>query len=76
MTVTTTTDRKAPITTKYQLKEGRSHPLGATPDQNGVNFSLFSEHATYVELLIFDCPSAAEPTQVIQLDPTINKTFQ
>lgn len=75
MIATTKTDRGAPTTAKYQIKEGYSHPLGATSDQNGVNFSLFSEHATYVELLIFDCPSATEPTQVIQLDPSINRTF-
>ncbi|MDQ6697194.1 MAG: glycogen debranching protein GlgX, partial [Actinomycetota bacterium] len=33
---------------------GRSFPLGATWDGEGVNFSLFSEHAEHVELCLFD----------------------
>ena len=37
---------------------GRSSPLGATPDAAGVNFALFSDHATKVELCLFDSPEA------------------
>ena len=33
---------------------GRSYPLGATWDGEGVNFALFSENATGVELCLFD----------------------
>ena len=33
---------------------GRSYPLGATWDGSGVNFALFSENATKVELCLFD----------------------
>ncbi len=33
---------------------GRFRPLGATYDGKGVNFALFSEHATGVELCLFD----------------------
>jgi isoamylase len=33
---------------------GRPHPLGATWDGSGVNFALFSAHATSVELCLFD----------------------
>ena len=33
---------------------GRSYPLGATWDGQGVNFALFSEHAEKVELCLFD----------------------
>ncbi len=33
---------------------GHQYPLGATWDGQGVNFALFSEHATAVELCIFD----------------------
>jgi glycogen operon protein len=35
-------------------KSGSSSPLGATPHPEGVNFSLFSKHATGVELLLFE----------------------
>jgi glycogen operon protein len=33
---------------------GRPYPLGATWDGTGTNFALFSEHATKVELCLFD----------------------
>ncbi|HEY8090374.1 MAG TPA: glycogen debranching protein GlgX [Polyangiaceae bacterium] len=36
------------------LERGTFHPLGATWDGSGVNFALFSEHATGVELCLFD----------------------
>ena len=33
---------------------GHPYPLGATWDGPGVNFAMFSEHATRVELCFFD----------------------
>jgi glycogen operon protein len=39
-----------------RLWPGDPYPLGATWDGEGVNFALFSEHATAVELCIFDGP--------------------
>lgn len=36
------------------IKPGRHWPLGATLDAHGANFSLFSAHATSVELCLFD----------------------
>ena len=38
---------------------GRPYPLGATWDGRGINFALFSEHATGVELCLFDGVRAA-----------------
>jgi isoamylase len=32
-----------------KISEGLPHPLGATWDGEGVNFALFSAHATRVE---------------------------
>jgi glycogen operon protein len=37
---------------------GQPYPLGATWDGMGVNFALFSEHATGVELCLFDAEGA------------------
>lgn len=37
-----------------RISEGRPFPLGATWDGQGVNFALFSAHATKVELCLFD----------------------
>ena len=36
------------------LALGTPHPLGATYNGKGVNFALFSAHATKVELCIYD----------------------
>jgi glycogen operon protein len=38
---------------------GSPYPLGATWDGVGVNFAIFSAHATKVELCLFDSPDAA-----------------
>ena len=46
---------------------GRPLPLGATWDGVGVNFSLFSESATKVELCLFDNADAAKERQRIEL---------
>ncbi|MBV8551473.1 MAG: hypothetical protein JOY54_09245 [Acidobacteriaceae bacterium] len=59
----------------FAVERGSPHPLGANPGQGGVNFSLFSIHATGVELLLFAAPDAREPFQVIRLDPCVNKSF-
>ncbi len=60
---------------EYQIERGRAHPLGAIPDENGVNFAVFSEHATSVELLLFDKHDDPKPIDTIQLDPYKHKTF-
>jgi glycogen operon protein len=39
---------------------GRAYPLGATWDGSGVNFALFSENATGVELCLFDSEGVKE----------------
>ena len=36
------------------MKTGSPHPLGASVTATGVNFSVFSYHATRAELLLFD----------------------
>ena len=59
----------------YQIEPGHAHPLGAIPDANGVNFSVFADAATAVELLLFDDHDDIEPIATIQLDPNRHKTF-
>lgn len=46
---------------------GRPYPLGATWDGNGVNFALSSEHATKVELCLFDSPDAPKQSTTINI---------
>jgi isoamylase len=59
----------------YQVEPGAIHPLGAVPDAHGVNFALFSEHATSVELLLFAEHNDSAPVLVVPLDPLHNHTF-
>jgi isoamylase len=54
---------------------GKSYPLGATPTPAGVNFSLFSRHATGVELLLFDYEEDLSASRVIRFDPGHNRTY-
>ena len=42
------------------VREGKPFPLGATWDGLGVNFALFSAHATRVELCLFDARGERE----------------
>lgn len=44
--------------TPMRVWPGRPYPLGATWDGMGVNFALFSENATKVELCLFDSVNA------------------
>jgi glycogen operon protein len=54
---------------------GLSSPLGATPARGGSNFSLFSKHATGVELLFFDRVDDARAARVVRLEPKFNRTY-
>ena len=67
------------------LHRSSSAPLGATPafakaaaggaSVEGVNFSVFSKHATGVELLLFDRVDDARPARIIRLDGAADRTY-
>ncbi|MGH8987151.1 MAG: glycogen debranching protein GlgX, partial [Acidimicrobiales bacterium] len=54
---------------------GNPHPLGATWDGEGVNFALYSEHATEVELCIFSDPTSAEPDQRVPMPAATDRVW-
>ncbi len=54
---------------------GRPYPLGATWDGAGVNFALFSEHATKVELCLFDSADAAKETHRVPLQEQTDQVW-
>jgi glycogen operon protein len=54
---------------------GRSFPLGATLVGGGVNFSVYSRHATAVQLLLFDQIDDARPSRTIDLDRHVQLTY-
>ncbi|HXA32094.1 MAG TPA: glycogen debranching protein GlgX [Acidimicrobiales bacterium] len=54
---------------------GSPHPLGATWDGEGVNFAIFSEHATSVELCLFDTPESAEPSAQVSMAAATDRVW-
>jgi len=70
-----TTEMSPSSSYRFQIEAGSQHPLGAVPDAEGVNFSIFSERATGVQLLLFDDHDSLQPIEVIDLDPSLHKTF-
>jgi glycogen operon protein len=46
-------DAPAPATARLRLEPGRPWPMGASWDGTGVNFCVFSEYATAIELCVY-----------------------
>jgi len=61
--------------TTARLWPGSPHPLGATWDGEGVNFALFSEHATAVELCLFADPDDTEASVTIAMPPATDRVW-
>jgi len=60
---------------KYSTQPGHRSPFGATFDSKGTNFSVWGRFATCVELLLYEKSDSPTPSQVIELDPEVNRTF-
>ncbi len=58
---------------KIHIEKGSPSPLGATSTKKGVNFALFSEHATRVTLCLFS-PHEKFPFFEHALEPSEHKT--
>ncbi len=50
-----------------QFFPGHPFPLGATPDDNGTNFAIYSENATRIELCFFDENDSGEASSVVTI---------
>jgi glycogen operon protein len=55
-------------------RPGKPLPLGATLHERGVQFAIFSRHATGVTLQLFAASEDRAPTAEISLDSRVNKT--
>jgi glycogen operon protein len=53
---------------------GRPFPAGASLQPDGVNFALYSQHASEVFLLLFDSPQG-EPSDVIRLEACTRRVW-
>ncbi|MCB0557461.1 MAG: glycogen debranching protein GlgX [Phaeodactylibacter sp.] len=60
---------------KPKARPGQSFPLGATVQDGGVNFCIFTKNASAVELLLFDPEDHRYPSYTFWLNPRENKTF-
>ena len=58
---------------RHCIDRGHPLPMGATLHRGGINFSVFSSNATWVELRLYE-PGAPEPFLAFDLNPRINRT--
>ncbi len=54
---------------------GKSFPLGATVEPDGINFSVFSKGCEAVKLLLFDHVEDKVPARVVTLDEHRHRTY-
>ncbi len=59
----------------FRVWPGRPYPLGATWDGAGVNFTLFSENATKVELCLFDTVDDKQASRCIPLPDCTDRVW-
>ena len=71
----TAAPKAIPSSQIYRIKQGHPLPLGATLRRGGVNFSIFSKHATSCSLVLFQ-PGAAGTLATFPLDPHSDRTGQ
>jgi isoamylase len=72
--VTTTFPAETAFTRGGAGAAGSSFPIGPTLTPDGVNFSVYSQRATAMDVLLFDDIADPAPADVIALDRTTNRT--
>jgi isoamylase len=58
---------------RFEIARGQPLPLGATSVRGGINFSVYSKHASSVSLVLF-APGQLNPLAEFPLDARYNKT--
>ena len=61
------------IKTQLKITPGQSFPLGVCRKGHGINFAIFSQHATTASLCLFT-PGAKQPFAEIALDAKVHQT--
>lgn len=54
---------------------GEAAPLGATVQESGVDFSVYSRSAVTVELLLFDYEDQPSSSRIVTIDPVLNRSY-
>jgi len=62
-----------PVRTDFEVRRGAALPLGATLVRDGINFAVFSRHATQVQLIVYR-PGTDESLLEVPLDARYNRT--
>ena len=62
------------ISERTDIRAGSPLPLGTQEKAGGVNFALFSRHASRIRLELFERPEDAKPARVIDLDSARHRT--
>jgi glycogen operon protein len=61
------------VTEDFSFERGHPLPFGATVERGGINFAIFSRHATSVTLVLF-LPGSEEEIAAFPFDPRRNRT--
>ena len=61
------------VTEEFGFERGHPLPLGATVARGGINFAIFSRHATAVTLVLF-LPGNEAEIAAFPLEPRRNRT--
>ena len=64
-----------PTGVKMRVWPGKSYPLGATWDGAGINFAIFSENATRIDLCLFDSPDDLTEAHRIRLPECTDRVW-
>jgi isoamylase len=67
-------DYLAEVSERTEERRGVPLPLGTREFGGGVNFALFSRHATRVRLELFDHAEDDKASRVVDFDPACNRT--
>ena len=63
------------VNDKFRVWPGGPYPFGATWDGAGVNFAIYSEHATNIELCLFDSIRAKKESHRITLPEQTDRVW-
>jgi glycogen operon protein len=62
------------VSERAAVRTGAPAPFGARVRGDGVNFAVFSRHATRVQLELYDRAGDATPSRVVPFDPVHHRT--
>jgi len=62
------------LSESFTVENGKALPLGATLEDKGVNFAVFSRHASLITLILFESDKPDSPYREVKLNAKTNRT--